>query len=177
MTVQPPGAAGPETTPKKSRKALWIILGIVGFILLCIIAFAAFGLYFVSHNLNMETASVAQADRSFDDVRGRFKEGPIITLDDRERVTLSRRPPDRPAGEKPQTMYVLAYDREDSRIVRVTIPFWLLRLGREKIRLGTGADLQFEQLHITAEELERYGPSLLLDHRDKQGKRVLVWTQ
>jgi hypothetical protein len=177
MTPQPPGAVGPVSTPKKSRKALWIILGIVGFILLCIIAFAAFGLYFVSHNLNMEKATVAEADRSFDEVRGRFKETPIITLDDRKRVTLSRRPPDRPTGEKPQVMHVMAYDHEDARIVRVTIPFWLLRLGREKIRLGTGEDIQFEQLHITAEELERYGPSLLLDHRDRHGKRVLVWTQ
>lgn len=163
--------------PKKSRKTLWIVLGVLGFILFCFIAFAAFGLYFVSQNLNMESATVAQAGRSFDDVRARFKEPPILTLDDRERVTMTRQPPDKPAGEKPQTMHVMAYDDEDSRIVRVTVPFWMLRLGREKIRLGSGSDLQFEQLRITAEELERYGPALLLDHRGVGGKRVLVWTQ
>ena len=168
-----PAAAG----PKKSRRTLWIVLGILGFILFCFIAFAAFGLYFVSQNLNMESATVAQAGRSFEDVRARFKEPPILTLDDRERVTMTRQPPDKPAGEKPSTMHVMAYDDEDSRIVRVTVPFWMLRLGREKIRLGSGGDLQFEQLHITAEELERYGPALLLDHRGLGGKRVLVWTQ
>ena len=48
---------------------------------------------------------------------------------------------------------------------------------KSKIRLGTGGDLQFEQLKLTAEELERYGPSLLLDHRGGTGQRVLVWTQ
>lgn len=169
--------APPEGRPKKSRKTLWIILGIVGFIVFCVIAFAAFGLYFVSKNLDMESASVAQAGRSFEEVRARFKEPPILTLDDRERVTLTRQPPDKPVTEKPHTMHVMAYDDEDSRIVRVTVPFWMLRLGREKIRLGSGSDLQFEQLHITAEELERYGPSLLLDHRGLGGKRVLVWTQ
>ena len=164
--------------PKKSsRKVLWIILAIVGCILLCIIAFAAFGLYFVTRNLDMQSATVVQADHSFDDVRGRFKEAPIISLDDQERVTLSRQPPAQQTGEKPETMHVMAYDTDDSRIVRVTIPFWMLRLGREKIRLGTGRDLEFEDLRITAEELERYGPALLLDHRNKQGKRVLVWTQ
>lgn len=166
-----------DVRPKKSRKTLWIVLGVLGFILFCFIAFAAFGLYFVSQNLDMETATVAQAGRSFDEVRTRFKEPPILTLDSRERVTLTRQPPDKPAGERPNTMHVMAYDDEDSRIVRVTVPFWMLRLGREKIRLGSGSDLQFEQLHITAEELERYGPALVLDHRGLGGKRVLVWTQ
>ena len=159
-----------------SRKTLWIILGIVGFIVLSVIAFAAFGLYFVTRNLDMESATTVQAAASFDEVRARFKEAPIIALDDRERVTLSRRPPSQQMGDKPETMHVMAYDTDDSRIVRVTIPFWMLRLGREKIRLG-GGDLDFDKLELTAEELERYGPSLLLDHRDRDGKRVLVWTQ
>lgn len=167
----------PEIRPRKSRKTLWIVLGILGFIFVCIIAFAAVGLYFVSQNLNMESATVTEASRSFDEVRRRFTDQPIITLDDRRRVTLTRRPPAQQTGDKPTSMYVMAYDRDDSRIVRLTIPFWALRLGREKIRLGSGGDLQFEQLKITAEELERYGPSLLIDHRDKDGQRVLVWTQ
>jgi hypothetical protein len=162
---------------KSSRKTLWIVLGIAAFVVLCIIAFAAFGLYFVSRNLEMERATTTEAGHSFDAVRARFKEPPIVVLDHRERVTLSRRPPDRQVGEKPAVMHVMAYDSDDSRIVRVTIPFWMLRLGREKIRLGTGHDLEFEQLKLTAEELERYGPALLLDHRGKDGQRVLVWTQ
>ena len=174
---QLPTGAGPEVPRKKSRKTLWIVLGILGFIVFCIIAFAAFGLYFVTRNLKMESATVGQAERSFDDVRGRFKEGPIITMDDHERVTLARRPPDQQVGDKPQTMQVMAYDRDDSRIVRVTIPFWMLRMGREKIRIGTGGDFEFEQLKITPDELERYGPTLLLDHRDRRGQRVLVRTQ
>lgn len=168
----------PAPPPRqKSRKALWIVLGVAAFILICIIAFAAFGLYFVSRNLDMQQATATEAATSFDEERARFKEAPIISLDEQERVTLTRRPPAQPADEKPETMYVMAYDGDDSRIVRVTIPFWMLRLGREKIRLGTGDDLDFERLQLSVEELERYGPALLLDHRDRRGKRVLVWTQ
>lgn len=162
--------------PRKSRKALWIVLGVLGFLILCVMAFAAFGFYFVSRNLDMKKASPVQANRSFEDVRAGFKDAPIITLDDREHVTLSRRPPDQPAATRPTTMHVMAYDRDDERIVRVTIPFWMLRLGREKIRLGAGGNLDFEQLQISVEELERYGPSLLLDHVEDRN-RVLVWTQ
>jgi len=175
-TPQSDVPAGPPVRPK-SRKALWIVLGVIAFIVLCIIAFAAFGLYFVSRNLDMQQATPAEASRAFDDVRARFKEAPIISVDGRRNVTLSRRPPDQPAAQKPEMMYVMAFDEEDSRIVRVTIPFWMLRMGREKIRLGRGGDLQLEDLHLTAEELERYGPALLMDHRGSSGERVIVWTQ
>jgi len=171
--TEPDAATAP---PRKSRKALWIVLGVIAFLIVCVLAMAAFGLYFVSRNLDMATATEAQADRSFESVRAGFKGAPIITLDDRDRVTLSRRPPAQAAAERPTVMHVMAYDPDDERMVRVTIPFWMLRLGREKIRLGAGRDLEFEQLKITAEELERYGPALLLDHT-KDGSRVLVWTQ
>lgn len=166
----------PPARPK-SRKALWIVLGVIAFILLCIIAFAAFGLYFVSRNLDMQEATPVEASRAFEEVRARFKEPPIISVDNQRNVTLTRRPPDQPPAQKPETMHVMAFDSDDSRIVRVTIPFWMLRMGREKIRLGRGSDLQLEDLHLTAEELQRYGPALLMDHRGSSGERVIVWTQ
>jgi flagellar basal body-associated protein FliL len=172
-----PGSPGPDAAPRKSRKALWIVLGVVIFIVICIVGFAAFGFYFLASNLEMQPATPIEAGASFDDVRARFKEEPVIALDDQERVTLTRRPPDQPPAEKPQSMRVMAYDDADSRIVRVTIPFWMLRMGRENIKLGTGHGLDFEKLQLSAEELERYGPTLLLDHRDRRGRRVLVWTQ
>jgi hypothetical protein len=165
-----------EAPPAKSRKVLWIVLGVIAFLIFCMLAFAAFGLYFVSRNLDMKQATSAQASESFESVRAKFKDAPIITLDADERVTLSRKPPAQPSSDRPSTMHVMAYDPDDERIVRVTIPFWMLRLGREKIRLGSGGNLEFEQLQISAEELERYGPSLLLDHVEGRN-RVLVWTQ
>jgi hypothetical protein len=172
------GSAGSPAPRPKSRKTLWIVLGVVGFIVFCMIAFAAFGLYFVSQNLDMQQATVTEASRSFEEVRARFKEGPAIQINEDARdVTLLRRPPDQAAADKPQKMHVMAFDREDSRIVRVTIPFWMLRMGREKIRLGKGGDLQLEDLNLTAEELERYGPTLLVDHKGRSGERVLIWTQ
>ena len=165
-----------EAPPAKSRKVLWIVLGVIGFLIFCMLAFAAMGLYFVSRNLDMEQATASQAIETFGSVRAKFKDGPIISLSADEEVTLSREPPAQASGDRPTTMHVMAYDRSDERIVRVTIPFWMLRLGREKIRLGSGDGLDFEQLHITAEELEHYGPSLLLDHVNGTN-RVLVWTQ
>lgn len=169
--------ASPATAPRKSRKTLWIVLGIAGFLVLCVLAFAAFGLYFLTRNLEMQPATMVEAAHAFDEVRARFKEEPIITFDDNERVRLTRPPPGTPAAVKPASMHVMAYDDDDERIVRVTVPFWMLRMGRENIRLGTGDGFDFERLRLSADELERYGPALLVDHRDRRGSRVLVWTE
>ena len=168
---------GPAAAPPKSRKVLWIVLGVVGFIVLCIVGLAAFGFYVLASNMQMQQASTVEASASFDEVRARFKESPILLIDDQKRVTLSRPLPAQPPPDKPQTMHVMAYDDEESRIVRVTIPFWMLRMSRENIKLGAGEGIDFEQLQMSAEELERYGPALLVDHRDRRGKRVLIWTQ
>ncbi|HEX6324652.1 MAG TPA: hypothetical protein VFZ36_13075 [Vicinamibacterales bacterium] len=177
MANPQPGSPGPDAPPRKSRKALWIVLGVILFIVACIVAFAAFGFYFLARNMEMQQATPIEAGASFEDVRARFKDAPLITLDDDERVTLSRPPPDTAPAEKPQTMHIMAYDNEDARIVRVTVPFWMLRMGRENIKLGSRDGVNFEDLRLSAEDLERYGPALLLDHRDRRGSRVLVWTQ
>jgi hypothetical protein len=72
----------------------------------------------------------------------------------------------------------MAFDAGDERIVRLSIPFWLLRLqkGHATIDLG-GNKMDLEDLKLTVEDLERFGPTLIVDHRDTRGTRVLVWSQ
>jgi hypothetical protein len=33
------------------------------------------------------------------------------------------------------------------------------------------------RLNLTADDLERRGPGLILDHKEASGERVLVWAQ
>jgi hypothetical protein len=74
---------------------------------------------------------------------------------------------------------VLAFDPDDSgRIERVTIPFWLLRLNLRGSTIDfNGARMDLEDLKLTVEDLERFGPTLLIDHANRDGERVLVWSQ
>ena len=63
-------------------------------------------------------------------------------------------------------------------MVRVNIPFWMLRLKlrNSSINIG-GRNLEMEDLRITVEDLERFGPTLILDQDDRRGAHVLVWSQ
>ena len=40
-----------------------------------------------------------------------------------------------------------------------------------------GKHMNLEDLKLTVEDLERFGPTLIVDHRNATGERVLVWSQ
>jgi hypothetical protein len=73
---------------------------------------------------------------------------------------------------------VLAFDPDDEGLVKVTIPFWLLRMktGNARVDFGSG-DVDLEDLKLSVADLERYGPTLILDQTNRGGDRVLVWSQ
>ena len=73
---------------------------------------------------------------------------------------------------------MLAFDPDDNRIVKVTIPFWLLRLKTRGTMIDfNGSKMDLDDLKLTVEELERFGPTLIVDHKTSSGERVLVWSQ
>jgi hypothetical protein len=79
--------------------------------------------------------------------------------------------------QRPEQLYVLAFDPDDERIVKVTIPFWLLRLKPRGTVDFNGGKLELEDLKLSVEDLERFGPTLIVDHKATSGERVLVWSQ
>ena len=40
-----------------------------------------------------------------------------------------------------------------------------------------GNDVDLAKLRLTVEDLERFGPTLILDQKDSDGARVLIWSQ
>lgn len=159
---------------------VWVVTGIVVVGILCVVAMAAAGLYFFTQNIHTREASPATAEREFEEVRGRFTgHRPLIELDSDGR--LLRTNPDRPeaqAAQRVDTLHVLAFDPGEGRIVRVNIPFWLLRFksGGATIDLN-GSRMDLEDLKLTVEDLERLGPTLIIDHTMTSGEHVLVWSQ
>jgi hypothetical protein len=165
----------------KAKTWVWIVVAVIALGMLGVIAVAGVGLYFFSRHVETEAINADDAETRFADVRQRYEKArPLIELDDRGE--LLRTNPARqasPDAPTPTALYVMAYDAGDSRIVRLSVPFWLLRLqkgGHATVDLG-GRRLDLEELKLTVEDLERLGPALILDHHDARGARVLVWSQ
>jgi hypothetical protein len=78
---------------------------------------------------------------------------------------------------KPVDLHVLVWKASDNQLVNISVPFWVLRLGNQKMDFLNGHDVNFDQLHLSVADLERIGPALVLDYRQTSGERVLIWTQ
>lgn len=159
---------------------VWVVVGIVVAGILLVIAMAGAGLYFFSQNIKHRTVSTATAATEFDSIRAQFTgQKPLIELD--ERGDFLRSNTDRPAPQNPkspETLYVLAFDPDDGGLVRVAIPFWLLRMKMKGTTIDFGGNhMELEDLKLTVEDLERFGPTLVLDQKNEGGDRVLVWSQ
>jgi hypothetical protein len=162
----------------KVKPWVWIVVGIIVFGILGVIAMAAAGLWFVKSHIDIKPATAAAISTDFQTVRVRFaNQKPLVELD--ERGNFLHANTERPAGtQRPNTLNVMAFDSDDEQVVRVDLPFWLLRLkmGGSSFSTGSG-NVDLAKLRLTVEDLERYGPTLILDHKDRDGSRVLIWTQ
>jgi hypothetical protein len=161
----------------KVRTWIWVVVGVIVLGILGVVTMAAAGLWFVRSHVDVHQTTAAAASSDFDTVRARFAgQKPLIELD--ERGEFIRANTDRPtATVRPQTLHILAFDADDEKIVRMEVPFWLLRLKSGGNFTMNGNHVDMAKLHLTVEDLDRYGPTLIVDHRDPKGAHVLVWTQ
>jgi hypothetical protein len=162
----------------KVKTWVWVVIGVIAIGILGIVAMAAAGLWFVRSHVDVRTTTAAAASSDFESVRQRFSaQKPLIELDDHGEFVRANT--DRPAGTvRPQTLNVFVYDPEEEKSVRMELPFWLLRLksGGTRFSMG-GGNVDLAKLRLTVEDLERFGPTLILDQKDHKGARVLVWSQ
>ena len=162
------------------RTWIWILVGTAGVCLLGLIAIAGAGVYFVTRHISTEKSTGTEAIRAFDSVKATFaNQKPLYELDSDEHPRIARPTHEMPtSSSKPQHLQVLAWDPEDERLVKVKLPLWVLRLKKSKMDVvGKDRGFDLERLELDGDELERIGPTLLFDFRDRDGVRVLLWTQ
>lgn len=159
---------------------IWIIVITLSVCVVGMLAVAGAGVYFVASHFDTRQASSSEAFQEFDRARAPFKDQkPLFELDQRERPKLTRELSSLPSvAAKPDYLWILAFDPDrDGRIVKVNLPFWLLRLGKKNIKIDHGRGFDLDRLNIDVNDLERIGPMLLVDYRSTSGERVLVWTK
>jgi hypothetical protein len=151
-------------------------------ILLFVLVAAAFGLgvfgVMVYRAVSSESAEPSLALRRFTDARAALRPGPpLLELDQSGHVRRRAEPRTGPPGPI-HRLSVLAYHAGVGRLVSADVPFWFLRIKGPAAQFAlreTGFDL--ERLGITPADLERHGPSLVIDWSRANGDRLLVWTE
>jgi len=164
----------------KVKAWVWIIVAILGLGVLCVVGMAGVGFYFFSQHFDTKVVSRESAGTEFERVKKQFTgQKPLIELDERGRfLRANSERAAQPSAKRPDQLFVLAFDPDDERIVKVTIPFWLLRFKARGATVDfNGGRFDLEDLKLTVEDLERFGPTLIFDHKSGRGERVLVWSQ
>src|SRR5262245_25570915 len=166
------------------RLPTWVSIVIASVIIVGILAVAAVGgaAYFIYRHVHTSFTPSETAQSEFSQARARSDgQQPLIELRHDEDPIIHRELVQGAAErQKIETLRVLAYDRHEGKLVRVSIPFWLLRMAPSKhlsFLNDNGIDVDAERVRLTVEDLERRGPGLLIDSKDRRGSQVLVWTE
>lgn len=158
----------------KARRWAPILFGVAVFVVFVILGAAIFGISWVRDHLDITPSSAAAAESAFYEVRQRYRDkAPLLELS--EAGARTNRPPEDAPRTTLNTLHVLAFDADEGRLARFDLPFWFLRLKEGPIRFGTYASgLDGLRISLTAADLERYGPGIVVDV-GRGDERALLW--
>jgi hypothetical protein len=166
-----------------AKKTSWpvIILGISAFVLVVGVGLVAVVGYVIYQQFAFQAKSATEvsAKEEFAQIVAKFEgQRPYLVIKDGQPV-VSDAPAAAP-GKPVEALHIIVWDPDEQKVVRLNMPFWLLRMTKgQPIRISSNDDPGSDavKLKITAEDLERRGPGLILDHEEATGERVLVWAQ
>jgi hypothetical protein len=161
-----------------TKKHQTILLAVLASLAVIAIAVIAAGVWLYTSIVNNETMTEAAATKTLDEVRARFAGvTPVAELRPTGLVILRHPPETKPSG-KLTTLHILRWNVEDEEMSRVDLPFALLRLRDAPFNVqidrdGTGGG---SATSLRMADIERYGPTLLMDGGLPDGGRVLMWS-
>jgi hypothetical protein len=146
-------------------------------VLVLLAAALAFGgitavFFFSQSSLRIETSPGGAAFAEMDRVRARYGDA-VPCVQARDQPPADRRGPQ--TSRTVRLVHMLAWEREDDRLVRASTPYWALRSGTWKLRVARGLLPQLE--HVGLPEIDTCGPGLILDRRTSGGGRVVIWAE
>jgi len=169
------------TTAPKRRTWLWVILGVFGTLFLIAALVVGGAVHMFRTHVHNETVESATAERQFEDQRAHFRgQQPLVEFVGNARgdddATVHRPPPTAPRV-KINNLRVLIYDINNSHLIHVDIPGWLLRMmPNGRFNGGFQGDDEFVRRRITMEDIERHGLGLVLDGHNPN-TRILIWAE
>ena len=151
-----------------------VALAAAALVVLVWAAIAGTTAFFVFRHLDTRSATEADSLRAFETVRVRFgPRPPLIEIVDPRggdvRINRLQSAESKAVG----TFHVLAWKAEDRALIRTDAPIWLLRFNTVNIlsQLGVGP----AKFRLTVQDVERYGPGIIVDYGPPGSDHVLLW--
>jgi type II secretory pathway pseudopilin PulG len=152
---------------KKRRN--WLVILVAALVVIVCIGIAAViaTTAWVQQNLSIQESTDTAAQDEFERVRTRFSGQPsVLELKD------ERTPSYNPARQKLTTpvslerLHILVWAPDERRLLSFSIEFGAYTSG-----------LDDNRVNLRPEDIEQYGPGIVLDTTSRDGERVLLWTE
>jgi len=159
------------------RRWIWIVLIVLTIGMVSCAGLVGGGIWYAS--THFKEVPQGDVDSTFTRLRTRFKDQkPLLDIKHDLGVVSGRLEARAQAysGPPPKNLCLLVWTEERPKAVQACLPFWLL-----KMKSGRGLKLdvpngEARKLELSAEDLERAGPALLLDENNDKS-RLLMWTE
>jgi hypothetical protein len=167
-----------------AKKRRWVV---IAFGVAVLLVFVGIGVIvgvtvWFQQNMQVQGSTDRDAQTEFEAVRKKFGgREPLLELRSGvPQYTAAAVTARASAGERAQLdrLHVLVWDPEEEKLSRISLPFWLLRMKSDPIRIGSYASgLDDGGVDLRPEDIEKYGPGVILDTALEHGHRVLLWAQ
>jgi len=165
---------------KRTKGCLWIGLGIAIVGVMLVVAVVAGAGFWAYQNFAPDATFLepVKADAELAAIRARFpNQTPLIDTDGHGARIQTEGRTATFTGEL-QSLNIAAYDKRARKLVRFSVPFWLMRLAPDgKVSIGDEILGEHGVEKLTVKQLEALGPGLLIDEPKPNGDRVLIWTE
>ena len=163
-----------------TRKWVPIVVGVAIFVVIVGLGLVGSCVYLLTRQVSVQTMSRSAGAEEFDRMRAQLAgQQPFIELPDEDSdaaPVVHRELATHPTGQV-NTVHVRVWAPRDRKLVRVDLPMWTLRLmGSKPMTIETGSAGRVS-LRVTAQDIDRRGPGLILDHTGRRGEKLLVWSE
>jgi hypothetical protein len=150
------------------------VLAVLGVVAVFVLAFGGTGAYFVFRHLEQRELPEVEAAKAIEAVRARFgQRPPLIQIINPKTMDVRIVRPDSPSSSPVDTIHILNWKSARDEFMTTNVPLWLMRFSSVNILSQLG--IAPERFRLTVQDIERYGPGIVVDYSVPGELRVLLW--
>lgn len=162
------------------KKWVWIFVGVVLLVMVAGIALVASIAFMVSQRVQVQEVSATTGQEEFQQLRARFAgQKAYLEIADGSDVPVIHRELEKKERANLSTIHLRVFVPDERRVISADLPFWMMRMmGDHPIHFrASEGGFGGLSLSVTAAQIERRGPGLILDQGKPGGEQVLIWTE
>jgi hypothetical protein len=130
--------------------------------------------FYAFRALDTRTATETESAGEFQAIRTKFgARPPLVEIVTPGRADLKINRSTEVDVRPVTTLHVVTWEADGNRLLKTEVPIWLMRFSSINVlsQLGVTPD----RFKLTVQDIERYGPGVVIDHNQPGKSRVLIW--